>query len=192
MIAPIDKNYFYSIIGLDKVGWRKLFKFYLAGVDDESRFIHKEKLYFEKLETKEVFVYLPEYRMVLIPECFPDLSISEDEEIVFSDWDMKIFDSHDERYTINVFHRSTQYSFNSLTPQLEQILRDCPKRGRILLTNSKTGYSRDVNIFKDISEWDKRLYLGYPEKLELPLNMARVFEIDKEITNIILWTQKKQ
>ena len=191
MIAPINKDYFYSIVGLDRIDWRKLHGFCLSETKNKKRFLYKQKLYFQNIETNEVFVYLPEYRIALIPEFYPNLSISEDEEVIFSDWNIQILEGKpDKQYTINVFHRSTEYTYNSLTPELEKLLKDCSRKGRVLLTNDKIGYSREVEIFKDVDDWHKDLYLGYPEKLEIPLDMTKVSEMDNELINIMLWTQK--
>jgi len=197
MIAPVTKEYFYKKVG-NPSKWIKRLGFRLDAVlDDEgSRWKSTNVLYFEKLgDSPFLFAYLAEYKVLVIPNIYgkdANLDVDEKEDVFFGDWKMTIMDKIDTRYTKNVFHRSTEYDYDSLDEHFSKALRNCDTRSRICLSNDRIGFKKEVELYKEDRSYSKNLYIGYPEKLKVPLDIHKIYEIDNELKNIILWTQNKQ
>ena len=189
MIAPITEDYLYSKVGKSK-NWIKQYNFNLSGITDE-RFHYKSKLYFEKIETGEVFVYLIDYKILLIPEMYPNLSIQENETIVYDDWYLEKGSGFDKKYTHNVISRTSEYDWDNYK-YLDDPLKDIGDRDSVILKNDRIGYSSEIAVLKDRKSYCCDIYFGFPEKLELPANTQKIYSKEREIKNIILWSQRKQ
>lgn len=196
MIKPITKEYFHSQVS-DGVGYRKICKRIIkylnildSGSQEEKSDFRWSNLYetqyFEK-PGEGFFAYIDSLEIYLIPESYPDLEISEDEEIDFSDWDIEVLSkTPNPDYTLNCVEFGKDYSDSFWAKdQFKKI-----KSGDYRIKNDRIGFSIDVTIIAIETSYDFQLLLGYPEKLEVPRRANYTKSKDRMIKNMILWSQK--
>lgn len=185
MIVPITKEYFWKKVG--KVNsWRKIHKFNLKAVTEhhEDEFLLSNIWYFEKTDGSGMFAYLND-RLLIIPENYPDLSVSEKEKIDFSRWHCEVLGGHDTRYTNNVYSRTKSYM--SIGDPAMEIFKKYPENTKIRVYNKDVGYSKEIELRYEEKYWNN-IDVVYEEKLKLPFNITKTSEEDAEIINILLWS----
>jgi hypothetical protein len=195
MIKPITKEYFYKIVGENEDYIKKVVE--LENVSDSIyKKNHKEKefpfaslnmfLYFEKPE-EGVFVYLSDISLVIIPKKFESMTISRDEVVDFSDWELeRISPIPNTMYTINCLSYTSAY--HDYLYSCEDLMKNL-QNGEFIIKNDRIGFSSEPITVRRVKTWSEQVYLGYPEKLEIPHNMTKLHKKDRILKNMLLWTQ---
>lgn len=196
MIKPITKEYFYKLVGENEGFITKSIDLknissdaYRSANDRENEFPFASLdlyLYFEKPE-EGAFVYLYDLRRVIIPKIFESIKIDENEEVDFSDWELE---------TVSLIPNKV-YTINSLsyTSGYHDYLYICEskisrlKEGEFIIKNNRIGFSTEPITVRKVSTWHTEVYVGYPEKLEIPHDMTKLSKKDKILKNMLLWTQ---
>lgn len=191
MLKPISKRYFYSRV--ERESLRTGRKLYEVDIPlPENRFVVDPGTVFFMTESDVLFVYLPVYRIVVIPSDFPDFELS-DTSIDFSDWSVVGYTSnHDPKYTLNLFRRTNEGGSWSCYMPKECV--DLFKSGTYTIENKALGIRETFEVKSDCDSndpWWSNFYVAYPEKLALPFDARAIEEKDKELLNELLWTQRK-
>jgi len=129
--------------------------------------------YFEIPEDSVYVLYLYELEVFLV---FGKSSISESkvmEGITFDDWKLlKISDKPDSRYILNLMKKCSYLSENF----------NC-EAGSWKLENTRTNKIIEFSV-KISGNYFKSSYIGYPEKLRIPINESEIIVIDKLIDTV--------
>jgi hypothetical protein len=192
MIKPISREYFYKmipekteyiksvvrikalILDLD-ISDKRCFKFPNLGIP----------IFFEK-PGEGFFVYLNFNNIVLIPEKYKDLKISEDETVDFTDWELELVSNEpDKRYTKNCLEFTSIHSdgFYNSKDLFSEI-----KSGDYIIKNNRIGFSEAVTI-RQVHSWYDNIQIGFPERLVQPYDMKVISDKDQELRNMLAWTQ---
>lgn len=190
MIAPITKEYFYKCVGkVEK--WKKLFGIELVKDDDPWFDVEITPILYLEYLGLGYFVYLPSFGMVAIPDQY-DFTVSGNEQVMLDDWLWKETGvKHNEDYTINLFHRTSSIKWRYDEDTFKKISEKYPSKVEILLHNDRIGFSKKVELRIENNEYWKNFYIAYKDKLELPIDGIKINKEEIEITNILLWSQKK-
>lgn len=195
MIKPITKEYFYKIVGENEDYIKKVIE--LENVSDskykkshiENKFPFASLnmfLYFEKPE-EGVFVYLADLGLIIIPKKFESMTISKDEVVDFSDWELEVVSSiPNKMYTINCLSYTSAYHDYSYS--CEDLMKRL-QSGEFIVKNNRIGFSSEPITVRKVKTWSEQVYIGYPEKLEIPHNMTKLHKKDRILKNMLLWTQ---
>lgn len=201
MIKPITKEYFHKLsepieklekrtIILEQVSYD--FNAALRADQNSSKkdygfAVTSVYLYFEK-PGEGVFVYIEPLNLALIPEKYKEMSIVPSEEIDFSDWELKkLSDTPNKMYTKNAVSYASSYIDTYL------ISRDCLDKisvGEYRIENNRIGFSTEISIITSHT-W-RGFDIAHPKKLEMPVNIPEIDKIDKDLYNMLVWTQKRQ
>lgn len=192
MIAPITKEHFYNSIG-KVLKWKKILGVELTKFRKNREFVESTPaVYFEKPD-EGYFVYIPTFRLIAIPEQYGSLTVKEDEDIDFSGWKCKETGvGHNEEYTINLFHRASANRWCWFNEDVYKTFKKKYKGGvELKISNDKIGYSRLVELRYEECSWSRDFFIAYEEKIPLPFNGTELFQIDIELMNILLWSQRR-
>lgn len=195
MIKPITKDYFH-LLADPTPKYRVVSNIELEQVNPKDEKGKAKKLlrwsntvgmqYFEK-PGQGVFAYADELNIILIPEKYQDLEVSENEDIDFSDWELELLsETPNPIYTKNCLELCKDYSDYHSCKDRYDILID----GDYRIRNSRIGFSIDVTIRINRCSYDTEILLGYPEKLEIPRRSVYTKAKDRMLKNMILWSQK--
>ncbi len=193
MIAPITKEYFYNSVG-KVLSWKKTLGIELTKFRKNKEYVESTSaIYFEK-PGEGYFVYIPSFRFIAVPEQYKNLSVKDDEDIDFSGWKCKETGvGHNEEYTINLFHRASASRWCWFN---EDVFKTYKKKYRggveLEISNNKLGYSKLIEIRYEENSWSKDFFLAYKEKIPLPYDGIKLFQIDVELMNILLWSQRRR
>lgn len=200
MIKPITKEYFHKLSGpIEKLEKRIIileqvsYDFNAAlRADQNSKkdfgfAVISVYLYFEK-PGEGAFVYIEPLNLALIPEKYKEMSIVPSEEIDFSDWELKkLSDTPNRMYTKNAVSYASSYIDTCF------IAKDCLDKisgGEYRIENGRIGFSTEISII--MSHTWRSFDIAHPKKLEMPVNMPEIDKIDKDLYNMLVWTQKRQ
>lgn len=127
--------------------------------------------YYE-IEGKGWLLNLPSLNVVLLfgPE---DTEIGK---LDFSDWELiQLSNQPSKKYILNIMkaHCHLDYEFYKVVGT-----------GSYLLRNNRTGEEIDFSIKTCGSSYYKSTAIGYPEKLEIPINKSVILEKDKLISTL--------
>lgn len=209
MIKPITKEYFYKLSGpIEKLEKRVILLEQVSydfnvelrlDKDSEKDCVGKYSkkdygfavtsayLYFEK-PGEGAFVYIEPLNLALIPEKYKEMSIVPSEEIDFSDWELKkLSDTPNKMYTKNAVSYASSYID---TCYIAKDYLDKISGGEYRIENARIGFSTEISIITSHT-W-RSFDIAHPKKLEMPVNMPEIEKIDKNLYNMLVWTQKKQ
>ncbi len=200
MIKPITKEYFHKLSGpIEKLEKRVIlleqvsYDFNVAlRPDKDSKkdygfAVTSAYLYFEK-PGEGAFIYIESLDLALIPEKYKEMSIVPSEEIDFSDWELKkLSDTPNKMYTKNAVSYASSYIDTCF---IAKDYLDKISSGEYRIENARIGFSTEISIIKSHT-W-RSFDIAHPKKLEMPVNMPEIEKIDKNLYNMLVWTQKKQ
>ena len=127
--------------------------------------------YYE-IPKKSVYVlYVYELKIFLV---FGENKVQEEDlEVTFDDWSLtKESDKPDPRYILNIMKSCSHLSGNF----------NCDT-GSWKLENTRTGKTIEFSV-KISGDYFKSHYIGYPEKLKIPINESEIRTIDKLIDTV--------